>query len=126
MDDKRFDELVRQLGAAGEPRRAFLKRAVGGALAGLLALRGREVGAAPKCRKEGHPCEGNQVCCPGLVCRVTGPGNAERCAKPPKKTPPPPPKKTPPPPPKKTPPPPPKKTPPPPPKKTPPPPPKKY
>ena len=85
MDDKRFDELVRQLGAAGEARRTFLKRAVGGALAGLLALRGREVSAQPGCRREGHPCEGNQECCPGLECRVTGPGNAERCAKPPKK-----------------------------------------
>ena len=35
-----------------------------------------------KCRREGHPCEGNQKCCHGLKCRVTGPGNARRCAKP--------------------------------------------
>jgi hypothetical protein len=93
-----------------------LKRVAGGALAGLLALRGGRAGAQPGCRREGHPCEGNQECCPGLECRVTGPGNAERCAKPRKKSPPPPPKKSPPPPPKKSPPPPPKKSPPPPPK----------
>ena len=112
MDDKRFDELVKQIGAGSEARRSFLKRAVGGALAGLLALGGSEAsarkraksarrrakGAVVECREEGHPCEGNQECCPGLECRVTGPGNALRCAKPPKKSPPKksPPKKSPP------------------------------
>jgi hypothetical protein len=109
VDDKRFDEFVKQVSAGREARRTFVKRALGGALAGFVALRGGRAGAQPGCREEGHPCEGNQECCAGLECRVTGPGNAERCAKPkPKKTPPPPPKKTPPPPPKKTPPPPPK------------------
>jgi hypothetical protein len=35
-----------------------------------------------KCRSEGHPCEGNQVCCEGLKC-VSGGGNgaAKRCVK---------------------------------------------
>src|SRR5215204_3420148 len=38
---------------------------------------------ASGCRGEGHPCEGNQVCCAGLVCPgakgTTPPGNARRC-----------------------------------------------
>ena len=34
----------------------------------------------PKCREAGHPCEGNQQCCDGLVCIVSGPGKARRCA----------------------------------------------
>ena len=93
MEGKRFDQFVKLLGTGGVPRRAVLKRAAGGVLAGLLALRGSRAAAQPGCRQEGHPCEGNQECCPGLVCRVTGPGNATRCAPPPKKTPPPPPKK---------------------------------
>ena len=38
--------------------------------------------AVPACREAGHPCEGNQDCCDPLVCRVTGPGNAKRCAEP--------------------------------------------
>jgi hypothetical protein len=33
-----------------------------------------------KCSGEGHPCEGNQVCCTGLVCGSTGNGSAKRCA----------------------------------------------
>ena len=33
----------------------------------------------PACREEGHPCEGNQVCCEGLVCEPSGPGAADRC-----------------------------------------------
>src|SRR5215207_5293863 len=31
------------------------------------------------CRGEGHPCEGNQVCCDELTCGPSGPGNAWRC-----------------------------------------------
>ena len=85
MEHKTFEELAK-LVASGVPRRTVLKRAVGGALAGLFALRGGQTLAQPGCRQEGHPCEGNQECCPGLVCRVTGPGNAERCARPPKTT----------------------------------------
>jgi hypothetical protein len=36
-------------------------------------------GATPSCRGAGHPCEGNQTCCDGLVCVVSGPGAAHRC-----------------------------------------------
>ena len=81
MDQDRFDNVVKSL-ASGADRRSVLKRVAGGALAGLLALRGGQAAAQPGCRRAGHPCEGNQECCPGLVCRVTGPGNAARCAKP--------------------------------------------
>ena len=39
----------------------------------------RKQPAQPACREEGHPCEGNQECCDGLACRVSSPGQAERC-----------------------------------------------
>ncbi len=88
---ERFDELAKAI-ARGQSRRTALKRLAGGVLGGALVLVGvREASAqdadpaGKKCRREGHPCEGNQVCCPGLVCRVTGPGNAQRCARPGKK-----------------------------------------
>jgi hypothetical protein len=42
---------------------------------------GAEVGPGNSgCRGAGHPCEGNQVCCPGLTCGQEGPGNAMRCS----------------------------------------------
>ena len=89
MDQDRFDNVVKSL-ATGADRRSVLKRIAGGALGGLLALRGGAAVAQPGCRQEGHPCEGNQVCCPGLVCTpAAGPGQAARCTAP---TPPPPPK----------------------------------
>jgi len=91
MDDKRFDDVAKAL-AIGADRRSILKRAAGGALAGvagLLALSSRGAKGQPGCRQAGHPCEGNQVCCPGLECRVTGPGNARRCTARPTPTPPP-------------------------------------
>jgi len=82
MSDTRFDELARLLGR-GASRRQVLKGLAGSALAAALSAIGvSEAGAQPGCRQEGHPCEGNQVCCPGLVCMVTGPGNAQRCARP--------------------------------------------
>jgi hypothetical protein len=34
----------------------------------------------PLCREEGHPCEGSQECCPGLDCKVSGPGRAKRAS----------------------------------------------
>ncbi len=40
---------------------------------------GEVAAATGDCRGEGHPCEGNQTCCDGLVCKVSGPGAAERC-----------------------------------------------
>ena len=100
MDQDRFERIAKILAEAeaeGVGRRALLKGLVAGGVAGLLALRGgqgAQVGAADdddhdrpkKCRKAGHPCEGNEECCPGLECRVAWPGHAKRCAKPPKKT----------------------------------------
>jgi len=87
MDDKRFDSLAKLFAAGAAPRRTFLKRTIGGALAGLVALRGGRAGAQPGCRGAGHPCEGNQECCAGLECvgrPGPGPGVAKRCAAPPK------------------------------------------
>ena len=81
MDQDRFDDIAKSL-AAGADRRSLLKRVAGGALGGLLALRGGLAAAQPGCRRERHPCEGNQDCCPGLVCLRTGAGSARRCAPP--------------------------------------------
>ena len=84
MDAHRFDELTK---AAGTSRRRALKLLGAGMGAGLLAL-GRRDGYARHesthygCRPAGQPCEGNQECCPGLECRVTGPGGPVRCALP--------------------------------------------
>jgi hypothetical protein len=36
-------------------------------------------GEIAACRGEGHPCEGNQECCAGLICNSGGPGSANRC-----------------------------------------------
>ena len=102
MDGQRFDSILRAL-AVGVSRRRVLVRLAGAVAGSPLALLGAEragaqgkpgeggkdkdkdkdkPGGGPSCREAGHPCEGNQVCCPGLECRVTGPGNAERCAAP--------------------------------------------
>jgi hypothetical protein len=54
----------------------------GGMDAGAKKKSNKTKGGGPACRTGGHPCEGNQDCCEGLVCRVTGPGNAKRCAAP--------------------------------------------
>ena len=89
MDSDKFDKLAKAL------TNDTTRRGVLGGLAGILAsvvgagstearkrAQGGKGAKQKKCRNEGHPCEGNQECCAGLVCRVTGPGNAERCAKP--------------------------------------------
>ena len=75
-----LDELARGMATGQVTRRRALGMLAGAAAASVVGIRGAQ--AQPGCRQEGHPCEGNQVCCPGLVCRVTGPGNAERCAQP--------------------------------------------
>lgn len=98
MDDERFDDLARRLRVASTRRSALaaLLTLPFGAAAGAAGKKrkdgrdGKSRGkgrrpavAQPGCRREGHPCQGNQVCCPGLECRVTGPGAARRCARPP-------------------------------------------
>jgi len=83
MEGQEFDRFATEL-ARTTSRREALRLAGRGTAAGMLALLGlggASAFAQPGCRREGHPCEGNQRCCPGLVCRVTGPGNARRCAK---------------------------------------------
>ena len=108
MDHEHFDRLARAM-VAGVSRRSVLRRAAGSAMTSPLALLGISAAAAQGnrdkdkdkdkkdkgnqgnqggpgasgCRGEGHPCEGNQVCCAGLVCPEakgeTPPGNARRC-----------------------------------------------
>lgn len=102
MIDARFDDLSRFLARASGSRRRF----VGGLIAsgGLAAIgqdaeakkagkpdklkdvsnkakpdKSENVKSAAKCASEGHPCEGNQVCCEGLVCGTSGQGSARRC-----------------------------------------------
>jgi hypothetical protein len=82
MHGRQFDEILKIL-ATSKSRRCVLRGTGGGLLAGM-GLRAGSVDAVPSCREEGHPCQGNGECCPGLVCRVTGPGIAKRCAAPPK------------------------------------------
>ena len=79
-----FDELAQGLANRTVTRRRALA-VLAASAAGALFPFARAAEGQPGCRRIGHPCEGNQECCPGLVCRVTGPGNAERCAKPKKK-----------------------------------------
>jgi hypothetical protein len=108
MDSNRIDRWARTLGAAGTSRRLLFGRFASGAVAaaigttagGALAKdqgpkgddnKGKGAkgddnkgkgGKDPACRGEGHPCEGNQVCCEGLVCGPGGPGAANRCSSP--------------------------------------------
>jgi hypothetical protein len=82
MKGQRFDALTRAM-ATGASRRRLLKIVLAGVAGGPLARRDGHVAAAqPKCREAGHPCEGNQVCCEGLVCGPSGPGAANRCTPP--------------------------------------------
>ena len=80
MDGDRFDGITRTM-AEGASRRRVLK-ILGAAFAGGVGASRAvtEIAAAPACRGVGHPCEGNQVCCDGLVCTPgAGPGKAARC-----------------------------------------------
>jgi Ion channel inhibitory toxin len=83
MVSDRFDALTKVVGRRAT-RRRVLRGVLSSALAGgVVTLAGRRpVQAVPACLGAGHPCQGNQECCPGLVCRVTGPGNVKRCAAP--------------------------------------------
>jgi hypothetical protein len=79
MSARRFDDAARIL-ASGLPRRrviGLLARTAAGGTAALVSA--SRVSAQPGCRREGHPCEGNQTCCAGLICTESGPGAARRC-----------------------------------------------
>lgn len=79
MDGPQFDAAVKRL-ADGTSRRTVLGLLAGSAGGALSALLGRaHASAQPGCRREGHPCEGNQTCCEGLTCAASGPGAAMRC-----------------------------------------------
>jgi len=79
MSARQLDAAARIL-ASGLPRRQVIRlltrAAVGGA---AVVVTGSEADAKPSCRGEGHPCEGNQTCCPGLTCAESGKGAARRC-----------------------------------------------
>ena len=95
MDQYRFDRLTRAL-AGGVSRRSLLRSAAGTAAASPFAAtplladaqgrnrdrdRDRQDRGGPGnsgCRELGHPCAGNQECCPGLACLSLGAG-APRC-----------------------------------------------
>ena len=100
MDDKRFDNLTRSLGAA-KSRRGFLK-VLGGTAAVVAAGGATEVAAnpitttcppttprpttcpptttkKPKCRAKGHPSVGNGNTCCSKTHSQTGPGKVYRC-----------------------------------------------
>ena len=84
MDAQRFDALTKALGR-GANRRRVLRGLLGGAVAGgaVVTSLPEPAAAQPGCRREGNTCQGNQVCCPGLVCvQAAGPGNAARCVGP--------------------------------------------
>src|SRR4051812_23694493 len=105
MEEQRFDTLTKVLGSSKTRRRVQLGVLVG-AVTGTLAQldaeakrkrhtakhehrhkhrqdsqrKKRQIETAKKdCRPAGRPCEGNQACCDGLVCAVSGPGSAQRC-----------------------------------------------
>lgn len=85
MEDQRFDELTKRLCTTRLTRLSVLRGLAAGAVA---VVTGAKVGssrtvsaAAGTCREVGHPCQGNQNCCPNIEsCEVVGPGSAKRCA----------------------------------------------
>jgi hypothetical protein len=83
MDSDRFDAMSKAVGR-GTHRRKVLLGLLGGVLLGgaIVSPASRPVRAQPGCRSDGHPCEGNQECCPGLACRVGGQGKGRQCFRP--------------------------------------------
>jgi hypothetical protein len=84
MDPKKFDKLVSAIG-----RREALGIALGAAIISVtgvskVSAKKGKVRAKPACRIQGHPCEGNQQCCPvagqTVLCQpIPGKGVADRC-----------------------------------------------
>ena len=66
MDGERFDRFVRTW-LRPASRRHALRAAAGGALGGLAAVAGAEVGRAA-CRNPGNDCRRDEQCCSG-ICR---------------------------------------------------------
>jgi hypothetical protein len=79
-----MDHQQKPLSAGSSRRRInrILAWLFGGGLIVLPLIGGQSRAARSGCRGEGNPCEGNQQCCAGLACLVTGPGNTRRCARP--------------------------------------------
>jgi Prealbumin-like fold domain len=91
MHQERFDEFVRATARHAGSRRLLLRGLAGAGIVALDPLVALDAAAkksdkpaktSASCRGEGHPCEGNQVCCAGLVCGPSGPGAANRCSAP--------------------------------------------
>jgi len=89
MDGERFDELVKRLSTTRLTRIRVIRGFAAGTIAAVTgAVRAADRGgdatvlAAPgTCREVGHPCQGQQDCCPNIeLCEPVGPGNANRCA----------------------------------------------
>jgi hypothetical protein len=75
VDSQKFDNLAKALAM-----RASRRGAIAALITGMGAVTSStSVAAQPGCREEGHPCQGNQVCCDGLVCSETGQGSSRRC-----------------------------------------------
>lgn len=96
MDGRQIDAAARLLAGGHSRRRVLRLLARGSAAAGLGSVgfpaaatarqddgkdkdKDKDKGNGPACRGEGHPCEGNQICCAGLTCTESGPGAAKRC-----------------------------------------------
>ena len=83
MESQKFDALTKTF-ARGASRRGVIKGIAGGVLAGVGALTGRSVGAAPACRRRGDACSAPEIgtqgrCCEGLRCEGTTAHGGARC-----------------------------------------------
>jgi hypothetical protein len=72
-----LDQLSRDLANGTVTRRQALAVLAATAVGALIPFARAE--AVNPCGRGGHPCEGNQDCCPNFVCRRRGPGEAMRC-----------------------------------------------
>jgi hypothetical protein len=74
VDDRRFDDLTRDLATNPASRRGMLRLLAGGTLAGLFAAQRTEEAAAA-CGKVGDKCRRRRDCCSGAIC-----GEDKKCA----------------------------------------------
>jgi hypothetical protein len=70
-----LDELSRGLANDTITRRRALAVVAASVVGAMIPFARAEAA----CGRGGHPCEGNQDCCPNFVCSNRGPGTAKRC-----------------------------------------------